>query len=1063
MKKIIFFNRDTRHRLLCLLCILFVGTLTAFGQKRVTGTVTDAKGETVIGANVVEKGTANGSITGTDGKFTLTVKENATLVISFVGYVTQEIAVGNRTTLDVTLQEDTQALEEVVVVGYGTQKKIHLTGAVAQVKGEVLENRAVTNVTQALQGQVANLNISSAATPLSSKGGGSPGATQSINVRGYTGFGSAAAPLIVIDGIQGGDINTVNMSDVESVSVLKDAASSAIYGSSAPYGVVLITTKKGQAGQKPIITYNNNFGFAQALNIPKMMNSLDAANFLNEACANSGMAPSVPDEQLQRIKDYLAGTLTTETYRDPTPGTDKWMSGNANNDWFNLFIKDFTFNQQHNAGISGSAGKSNYYVGIGYLRQDGIFVYGDEYFQRYNARVNLSSELTNWMTFNFRGAFSRRDLNNHYEIVDWYGTLMHDLSRVMPWDPAVYPNGTKSDRIVLQDEGGREIQITDDAILSGEFVFHPLKGWEITANYAYNGEYVNGSTHWKTLYNTLPSGTIAPIGGTTPNNFTRSSSKYQHHTANIFSSYEKELGNHYFKVLGGFTQEFYDNLGFSAGNSYLYSDNIPSLALMYGPSFSVSESASQLAIRGGFGRFNYNYMGKYLFEFNSRYDGSSRFLQDVRYKFYPGVSAAWVPSKESFWKPIEPIVNSLKFRAEYGSLGDQSFTGYYPFYPSMGVASPTSSNYIFSSGRDSYITTPGLINSSLTWVTTTTLDFGADLAFLSNRLNISFDWYRRKMDDYVGPAVVLPAFLGTSAPQTNSAAMKTEGWELTVGFQNRTGDLNYGVNAVLSDYKSVVTKYSNPNGLLSTWYEGKVIGEIWGYETVGLFQSEQEIASSPSQEKIFGRWTPGDVRYKDLNGDGQIDWGDNTLANPGDQKVIGNSTPHYSYGVNLNAEYKDFDFTIFFQGVVKWNAPLLSANHNQGVLFWGITGGNNAAYVQQYDRWSETNPNGYYPKYYNNLSEGAKNRQTQTRYLQDAGYMRIKNMQLGYNLPLSLLKYIDCKKLRFFVGVENLATFTKLIKTMDPEFANINGYNGSGDGKIYPIQRTWSCGLNVTF
>ncbi|GHT39294.1 SusC/RagA family TonB-linked outer membrane protein [Bacteroidia bacterium] len=1035
----------------------------ATAPKQVSGTVVDENGEPVIGASVSVKGANIGTATDVDGKFSLNASPQAVLVTSYLGYKPQEITVGNQTSLNITLSENLQELEEVVVVGYGTQKKVNLTGAVASVKGEVLENRSVTNISQALQGQVANLNITSAATALSDRGGGSPGATQSINLRGYTGMGSSGSPLIVIDGIQGGDLNTINMNDVESITVLKDAASTAIYGSSAPFGVVLITTRKGKAGQKPTITYGNNFGFAQPINIPKWMNSLDYANFLNEACDNSGAAHQVTDEQLERIKDYLNGTLTSTTYRDPTPGTDRWMVGNANNDAFDVYLKKFAFNQQHNIGISGSAGKTNYYAGLAYLRQNGVFKYGDENFQRYNARVNLTSELTNWLDFSFRGAFSRRVLDDHYTYVDWYGNYLHTISAIAPWVPAIDPNGERSDAMIIWDDGGREKETTDNAVLSGEFTFHPLPGWDITANYAYDGTYLNSSQHWATLYHTLPSGTVAVVDGTTPSDFRRSFTNNQHHIINVFSSYEKEFNGHYFKVLGGFTQEVYDNLGLTAKNNYLYSDNIPSLAVTYGSATGIGESGSQLAIRGGFGRFNYNYKEKYLFEFDGRYDGTSRFLSDVRYKFYPGVSAAWVPSKESFWTPIEPVVNLMKIRATYGSLGDQSFTGYYPFYPSLNSVSPTSSNYMFASGRESYISNPGLINPALTWITTSTIDFGVDFAFLSNRLNVSFDWYRRYMDDFVGPAEVMPAFLGTSAPQANSTAMKTEGWELTIGWKQQTGDIHYGVNAVLSDYQGYITKYPNPNGLIGTYYEGQRIGEIWGYESEGLFQSEAEIAAAPSQARFYGRWLPGDVRYKDLDGNGVINPGNNTLDDPGDRKVIGNTTPRYSFGVTLNVEYKGFDFTAFFQGVGKRDATLLPANHNQAIYFWGITGWQNAGYTQHYDRWSESNPGGYYPRYYSVLAENAKNRQPSTRYLPNAAYMRVKNMQLGYSLPSSVLKHINCQKLRLFVDVENLATITKLIRTMDPEIVGINGYNGAADGKVYPLQRTWSCGLSVTF
>jgi TonB-linked SusC/RagA family outer membrane protein len=1021
-----------------------VPSMAGVADRTVSGTVKDSNGQPVAGAIVQLKSTTVGVTTDENGSFSLDVPDNVTLVVALIGYRTKEVAVGTQTTIEIVLTEDIGLLDEIVVVGYGTQKRVNLTGAVAQIRGDVLENRSVTSVSQALQGQVANLNI----TPTSS--GGRPEATPSINIRGYTGFGSTAAPLVVIDGIQGGDISNINMSDVENISVLKDGASAAIYGSSAPYGVILITTKRGKIGQKPTITYNNNFGWAQPINLPETMSSLDWALFFNEAADNAGVAHTIEDSRLQRIKDYMAGKITDQAA--PNSANTSWDEGNANNNFYQLLLKDFAFSQQHNAGVSGSFNHSNYYVGLGYTQKDGLFNgFGEDSYRRYNVRTNLSSKITKWFGFNLRSAFARASTvapNYSYE-----SGPIEILARLWPMHPYILPTVENYRWIRVIELGGRDRTTVDKAVLTGEFVVNPLAGWDITVNYTLDGQYDNGTVHRATVYRTEPNGDQSMLANS-PNSFSRSNAKNQHHIINAFTSYEKQLNAHYFKALIGYTQELYDNVSFSASNNQLYSDELPSLSLSYGTLRSIGESASQLAIRGGFGRINYNFREKYLLELNGRYDGTSRFLKDVRYKFYPGVSAGWVISKESFWTPIEPIVNSLKLRVEYSSLGDQSFTGYYPFYASLNTVSPTSSNWYFSGGREAYISNPGIINQSLTWITTTTLDFGADLSFLSDRLNLSFDWYRRYMDDYTGPAQALPAVLGASAPQTNSTAVKTEGWELTVGFRDRKGDISYSINAVLSDYRGIVMKYPNPEGLNTTWYEGQNMGDIWGYETVGLFQSEGEIASAPSQSILYSRWSPGDVQYKDQNGDGEINWGNNTLDNPGDRKVIGNNTPRYAFGLNMNAEYKGFDFNMFLQGIGKrdfW----LSDTH----LLWGIMSNSNFSNPSDinYDRWSESNPNGYFPKLYAS-GEVDKNKRVQTRYLQNAAYMRIKNVQIGYSLPASLLKHINFHKVRLFVNVENLATFTSMIKTIDPELTY-----GRSDGKVYPLQRTWACGVNITF
>ncbi|MGK6350154.1 TonB-dependent receptor [Parapedobacter sp. DT-150] len=1019
-------------------------------QRFVTGRVADTLGNPLSGVNVSVKGAQRGVTTDRQGHFQIPATQGDVLVFSLLGYQRHEVSIAGQDAIDVVLSVSVSDLDEVVVVGYGTQRKENLTGAVAQISGEKLQNRFVTNIAAALQGQVANLNITQPG------GGGAPGAVPEFNIRGYTGFGGMARPLVVVDGVQvaDGDLYKINVSDVESVSILKDAASAAIYGSSAPYGAILITTKKGKAGEKPTITYSNNFAFAEPIHLPEPMNSLDFANFMNEAAANSGASPIVGEEQLQRIKDYMDGKITEQTIVNPAAGVDGWMGGNANNNWFKFFTKDFSFSQQHNLGASGSFGKSNYYIGLGYLQKNGIYKYLDDKRDQYSARANLSSALTNWMTFNFRGSFFRY---NTTTVSDRYnsssGNLFNFFAALRPWEPFVYPNGARNVLQIYLEDGGKYIRNTDNGRLTGEFVFDPLPGWDITANYTYDGNYANYSDHYKTLTSIRPSGAEYTIWGS-PNSFDRTAVFNQYHVVNVFTSYEKQLEGHYFKALAGYTQELISYMSFGGYRNNLYSDNLPSLSLSYGTAISTSESRSQLATRAWFGRINYNYEEKYLIEFNGRYDGTSRFLKDRRFKFYPGVSAAWLPSKEVFWTPIAPIVNSFKLRASYGLLGDQSIAGYYPFFPGLGFTAPSSSNWLFSDGRQSAVNAPGLVNPLLTWVTTTTLDFGIDVAFLQNRLNASFDWYKRSMDDYVGPAEPLPALLGTGVPGSNSTAVETKGFELTLGWQDRIGDFHYGLNAVWSDFRGFVTKYPNPDKLISTWYEGQEMGSIWGYETAGLFRSQEEIDTAPSQSQLYGRWTPGDVRYADLNGDNKIDWGENTLDNPGDRKVIGNTTPRHSYGLNLNAEYKGFDLAVFLQGIGKKSASWLN-----GQYFWGITGNlgsSSSPFVQQYDRWSEDNPDGYYPKYYGTTGEMAKNIQVQTRYLQDASYLRLKNLQLGYSLPVSWSRKIDIQKVRVFASGENLATLTKMIETIDPELSGT-------DGKIYPLQRFWTLGVNVTF
>jgi len=1033
---------------------------------QITGRVTDLSGEPIIGATIKIKGAVLGTATDTKGLFTLdNVPAGATLTVSYIGYKSQEIKVGAKTSFEITLIENTEELEEVVVVGYGTQKKINLTGAVAQIAGERFANRSVPTLTQALQGTVANLNIT---TP-----NGAPGTKQNINIRGYTGiniddYGNksnvSGSPLIVIDGVQGGDISSVNMNDVESISVLKDAASAAIYGSSAPFGVIIINTKKGSAG-KPVISYNNNFGFSSPTNLPHYVNSLDFARAFNEVGENSNYTAKLfDDEVMARIKAYLAGTLKDETIKNPS--SDNWLSwnaANANNDWFRIYFKKAGFSQQHNVGVSGGTNTSGYYIGLGYNRQDGLYHYAKDSYQRYNIRTNVSSKLTNWMTVSLRGAFSREETVTPTV----YGNIsggsgysydyFHQLGRTYPTVPVKNPDGYYSEGsgISIFTDGGRQKLNDDNAILTGEFNFTPLPGWDITANYTYDGYYSENINHRKTFYTVKPSGVKEPRGGTSPNYISRSMYKNQHHVVNAFTSYELNAGKHNFKILGGFTQELYDNLMLSGSNDNLYSDEIPMLSMTFGANRSASDNASQLAIRGSFGRINYNFADKYLIELNGRYDGTSRFLKDVRYKFYPGISAAWVLSHESFWEPLLQYVNHLKLRASYASLGDQSFTSsYYPFYPSLKANSPTGTNWIFSGGRESSISQPGLVNYDLTWITTNTQGYGVDMALFGNRLNVSFDWYRRHAKDFVSFGEKLPAILGTSAPRINDAETETKGFEITAGWRDIIGKVSYGASLVLSDYKGKILKYNNPAGLISDmWYDGMTMGEIWGYETVGLFKSQAEIDGT-NQSYINSNWYVGDVHYKDLNGDGKIDRGKNTVDDPGDRKIIGNNSYRFPFSVDLNGDWKGFDLRLFVQGVGKRTA-YPPGGHN-GIFFWGQYATPWVGFAESVlDNWDYKGDDGYFPRMKAEIAMSGELAKAQTKYLQNAAYARLKNITIGYTLPRQWTNRWRLEKLRLYASGENLYTLHFIdIPGSDPE---------RFDNAYYPFTRVFTFGLNLTF
>lgn len=1063
-------------------------------QNKVTirGVVTDNFNEPVIGASIAIKGTSSGTLTNLDGEFSLDVPIGSTIIISYLGYQTQELAVGNRTSFNIQLAEDSKVLEEVVVVGYGTVRKANLTGAVDQIDSKILEDRPITSVAQALQGAIGNLNITTS-TSSEVSGGGAPGAKMSINIRGITGLtndntASAASPLYVIDGIQGGDINSINPDDIENISVLKDAASAAIYGSNAPYGVVLITTKKGKRSTKPTITYSANVGWSSPINLPTMMNSLDWATVMNEAQQRSRGRDFLTEENMKRIEDYYYGRISTPTVANPgRTGATSWASydnfgqglSNDNINWYDVIFRNGAFSQQHNVGIQGGSENVNYYIGMGYNHKDGILRYGTDSYDRYSVRGNVSSVVNKYVTANVRSSYTKGISDSPANTGN--DNFMQEMAQHWPIIPLYTNDGYFSDQSRIENyrNGGRRTSNENNLSITGELVVTPLKGWEATFNYTYNTintaieknklHFILYDADGQPYYSPAWPGTDGYSRG--KDELLRERIDSERHTMNAFTSYQFEKNGHFLKGMIGFAQEYhhYYKLAANSGNVTLYTVGLPTFNTAYYDQngYGITEPDKKTyTTRGVFGRFNYSYQDKYLFEFNGRYDGSSRYMKDKRFKFYPGLSGAWVVSQESFWgDSMSSWFDFLKLRVSYGSLGETGGNDYYPFYPNLATSSANSSNWLFNGVRYSNIGSPRLVDYNVTWVTSSTVDLGFDLVLLNNRLTATFDWYRRNSEDVIGPAMLLPGVLGVQPAKTNNASLRTNGFELTLGWRDRINSigLTYGVRGTLADSKSVVKKYPNANKMISSWYDGAVVGDIWGYVTDGYYTAEEEAAGidqnvqgNPDGPGPGLKWTAGDIKYKDLDGDKIITRGDETVDNPGDKKIIGNSTPRYTFGITLDAAWKGFDINMFFHGVGKRDAWISTSAPGN---FWGTA---NSEWQANFltihnDRWSPQNPDGYFPKYYLQLADNSKNQQVQTKYLQNAAFMRFKNFQIGYTLPKSLLGKFGIEKLRVYVSGENLFTLTDFVETIDPEFAGVDR------GLAYPLQRTWSFGLNLSF
>lgn len=1041
-------------------------------SKQISGVVKDTSGEPVIGANVIVKGTTIGTMTDIDGQFVLEVPSDAILQISYIGYIQQEMPIRNQSVFNIQLVEDSQALDEVVVVGFGTQKKVNLTGSVGTVNAEALEARPVMNATQALQGMVPGLQISSP--------GGSMETKAEINVRGTAtiGEGSSGSPLILIDGMEG-DMNSINPQDIENISILKDAAASSIYGSRAPFGVILITTKAGRSG-KPVINYNNSFRWSDPVKTPNMMDSYTFATYFNDANVNAGNGLFFSPERLERIKDYRDGKITNSTIPNPSNPqywADGYAEGNDNVDWYDALYRNWAFSQEHNFSINGGSEKISYYASFNYLDQNGMMVFNQDTYDRYNATGKINATLTDWAKLNYSTRFTREDYGRPSALTD---NLYSDLGRqgwpVLPlYDPNGYLYSSPSPALGLAT-GGRDFTQTDNIYQQASLILEPIKNWITHVDFNYR--IMSANRHWDSQQTFNHDVDGNPVIYGTESNVHEDYYKENYMNFNAFTEYSHSLeSGHNFKVMVGFQSEMMRQTKFGLQRNGIIVAGLPEVDLTSGLDYngglvtpSVNGARQRWATAGFFGRINYDYEGRYLAEVNLRYDGTSRFREDQRWNLFPSFSVGWNVAREAFWEPLAEYVGTLKVRGSYGELGNQNTTSWYPSYQILEVKA-SDGNWMQNGIRPNAAYVPGLISSTLGWERVRNWNVGIDWGLFNNRLTGSFDYYNRMTLDMIGPAPELPASLGADVPKTNNTDLKTYGFDLEIGWNDRLKNgLGYSAKFILSDSQTEITRYPNPTGTFDRYRTGQKLGEIWGYETIGIAKTKDEmdahLATLPNggQEALGTSWDAGDIMYKDLNGDGQINNGANTIDDHGDLKLLGNNTPRFQFGIDLGADYKGFDFRAFFQGVMKrdfWQGS---------EYFWGVT--NNmwwsAGFQEHADYFRAeasndlpANLDAYYPRPIFNT--GGKNQQTQSRYLQKASYIRLKNVQVGYTLPATLTNKFHVSKLRVFLSGENLWTGTGMAKMFDPETVNGGKVdNGKGNGNAYPLSKTISFGINVT-
>ena len=1029
----------------------------------------DASNAGLAGVNVLEKGTTNGAMTDLDGKWELEVSPGATLVFSCVGFTTQEIAVASgKIFYPVTLGEDTTTLDEVVVVGFGTQKKVNLTGSVGVATSKDLEARPVANAVLALQGVIPGLNIDNAGN------GGELNQEKTINVRG-TGTissGSSGAPLILIDGMEG-SLSMLNPQDIESISVLKDAAASSIYGSRAPFGVVLVTTKSGHSG-KAQISYNFNYRIQTPVMMPEMADAWEFVNLFDDAEFNGSGKHLFDAGYRQQVHDVVDGKTDKSVWSLDGTGYNgaKWNYDytTSNVNWLKQYYKPTSPSTEHNVNISGGNDRITYYISGNIMNQEGFMRYGNDTMKRYTLTGKISAKVTDW----FKADYTARWIRTNYSRATTMSSGFYDniLRRCRPVRSIYDPNGylfADVNYISALENGGRTKEDKDQLSQQIRATLTPIKNWNIIGEFNIKTDY--NWTHSETFityghYAKDPESTYSGVStGSSQNSVSETSIMSTYLNPTAYTNYHFVLGKaHNFALTAGFQAEIYNVRDLGGTKLDLITEDLPVLNLATNTDNITATSAYNAWKNAGFfGRLNYDYDGKYLFEANVRYDGSSRFRAASRWILTPSFSFGWNIAKEDFFSELAGTVNTLKLRASYGMLANQNTSGYYPTYLTMSTGTKNGA-WLQNGAHPNTATVPGIISSTLTWETIKITNLGLDFGLFQNRLTGSFDYFWRKTANMLGPGVELPSILGTSVPNTNNTDLTTYGWELTIGWRDVIGDFSYGVKLNISDNQTRIDRYPNPTNSLSKYIAGELTGNIYGYETIGIAKTQAEmdahLASLPNggQTALGSKWQAGDIMYKDLNGDGKISNGANTLTDMGDLKLLGNSNPRFRTGFNANIAWKGFDLSMFWQGVLKRDY------FPTGLVFWGTTGSGqwwSTSFKDHMDYFRDensplgANPDSYYPR---PLFNG-KNQQTQTRYMQNAAYMRLKNLQIGYSLPKKFANKIKMQSARIYLSGENLLTITSLSRTMDPETVNV----GRQGGTVYPLSRTYSVGVNVTF
>lgn len=1086
-------RRTTLFLLRCTVLVLLLSAklLPATAQsteKTYTGRITNAQTDSAMaGVSVTIKGSARGTTTDNTGNFKISARPGQVLQFQYVGFTSQEYVLGKDATINFNMKAETQSLNDVVVVGYGQQKKANLTGAVATVDvTKTFDSKPLNDPTRALQGVVPGLTIQYG------NGGLTTGA--SINIRGIGSINGTSRPLILVDNVQTDDLSIINPNDIESISVMKDASSSSIYGARAAFGVVLIKTKSGKKNQKSTITYSNNFSWNKPTSLPDFSDPVPELQGLNEAAVRAGITPETFGMNLVKLRNGIINWKQKyagkNTGHEMVLGED-WAIDSGLTYFYRVWdpkkemLNKYTNSQLHTISFQGGSEKIGYYVSGGYSDDGGLFKMNPDNVKKYNITAGINASVTNWLDLRVKTLYRNYSYDYPYQYQNYWYYFWR-------WG-AYFPYGTYQGHYFRTNSA--YMDAAQKANLSDNYNRIDLGATlKIAKGLTFNADYTIGRDNvlrhevsgpvmaWD--YWTAGKLSLSNIATASQDAVTYTSGRMMVNTFNGYATYQTSfLQGHNIKLVAGINAEKDENINFYASRRGLLDPSQGELGLTYADQTSGPSSSSvplgwsgnghgKLAYAGYFGRINYDYKGKYLLELNGRYDGSSSFSPSERWSFFSSGSAGYRISEEAFMQSLKPVLSDAKIRASYGSVGNQDLGGQY-YLQRMNA---TTANWM--TGSTNYIgtiTQPTAVAQSLRWEKVTTFDLGTDIRLFDNHIGLTFDWYQRDTKGMVQP-VSEPATFGVTGPYANSGNFRNRGYEISVDANYSIGkDLQlYGI-LTLADGKTTFTKWNNPNLSISNGaginYVGKTYGEIWGFETDRYFTADDFNADGTPKQGVASQKTlqtgnfvygPGDIKYKDLNGDGKIDGGKSTLTDHGDLKVIGNTQPRYQYSARLGGSWKGFDLDIFIQGVGKRS-------------WWGV--GNvilpmyqslDILYANQLDYWTPDNTNARYPRLYPNngggtvagISAGSNNFYPQTKYLLNLAYCRLKNVTLGYTLPKQLLSKYSIQKLRVYVSGQNLLEISNVGAPVDPEITD--GENGF-TGRTWPFMRSYSVGVQLTF